>query len=245
MDDLEKLKQKVDQARRELNTAFTNKIRQGFNVTGIKGPIEIVDSIDAAAVALRSGSTIAEMATLADKELQQHCLSSYQNNQRPLASAYLVIICDPTTNAILHSAIWSSPEWEQSRLLDEPTYIALEVRDKSFDAAADNLIRSALTHLFYHAKRLSEDHEPGAIIADYVNTLATHPSPLRYARLLEYFEPYNCARIYYAVHKMCGDDTKLTEIFRTLIVSLLPKLRSLFPESTPIGSSDKTTDRAT
>lgn len=56
-------------------------------------------------------------------------------------SAYLIIICDTKTNAILDVNIWSSPEWEQSRRLKHPTYIAYQVDDcSSFQEAKTELL---------------------------------------------------------------------------------------------------------
>lgn len=65
----------------------------------------------------------------------------------PTYTAYLIVMCDMETNAILGAAIWSSPEWEQSRRLDKCyTYIAYMVDSHiSFQDAKDNMI-SRLTH---------------------------------------------------------------------------------------------------
>lgn len=61
---------------------------------------------------------------------------------RPKYTAYLIIICDMQTNAILDCAIWSSPEWEQSRRLDQPTYIAYEYSSyESFDKSKKDLLK--------------------------------------------------------------------------------------------------------
>lgn len=57
--------------------------------------------------------------------------------------AYLIIMCDIESNAILGAAIWSSPEWEQSRRLDKCyTYIAYERESHiSFQDAKDNMVK--------------------------------------------------------------------------------------------------------
>jgi len=60
---------------------------------------------------------------------------------KPLKSAYLIIICDPSTNAINHVTIWSSPEWEQSRCLDDHTYVAYQVKSETYAQARDNLLQ--------------------------------------------------------------------------------------------------------
>ena len=55
-------------------------------------------------------------------------------------TAYLIVICDRETNKILKAEIWSSPEWEQSRCLDQPTYVAFSVRSSSFSQAIKMLL---------------------------------------------------------------------------------------------------------
>lgn len=57
-------------------------------------------------------------------------------------TAYLIVMCDKETNAILGAAIWSSPEWEQSRRLDLCyTYIAYMTKSHiSFQDASDNMV---------------------------------------------------------------------------------------------------------
>lgn len=54
-------------------------------------------------------------------------------------TAYLVVICDRESNAVIEAAIWSSPEWEQSLCLPERTFVAYQVRAGSFDAASQSL----------------------------------------------------------------------------------------------------------
>lgn len=55
-------------------------------------------------------------------------------------SAYLIVICDKETNAILGTEIWSSPEWEQSRCLDMPTYVAYEVKHDTYAKARERML---------------------------------------------------------------------------------------------------------
>lgn len=58
-----------------------------------------------------------------------------------LKSAYLIVTCDPETNAIVGAAIWSSPEWEQSRQLPGVrTYVAWEVRHNSYHEAREYMV---------------------------------------------------------------------------------------------------------
>jgi hypothetical protein len=63
-----------------------------------------------------------------------------------MAKAYLIVICDPETNAIRRVEIWSSPEWEQSMFLtDAVTYVAFELTADSYDEARNRLVE--LLHL--------------------------------------------------------------------------------------------------
>jgi hypothetical protein len=63
-------------------------------------------------------------------------------NDRSPYPAYLIIICDMETNAILDCVIWSSPEWEQSRRLGQPTYIAYECSSyESFSKSKQLLLK--------------------------------------------------------------------------------------------------------
>jgi len=59
--------------------------------------------------------------------------------------AYLIVICDKVTNEVLSATIWSSPEWEQSRCLDERTYVAYATIGSSY-ANAKNGILTAMEH---------------------------------------------------------------------------------------------------
>lgn len=56
--------------------------------------------------------------------------------------AYLIVICNKETNAVESAAVWSSPEWEQSRCLPQPTFVAYEVSGDSFAEAETNLLRA-------------------------------------------------------------------------------------------------------
>ena len=78
--------------------------------------------------------------------------------------AYLIVICDRETNSVLSATIWSSPEWEQSRRIDQPTYVAYAVRGSSFAKAGNTLLKNLenpkcryhwlLKHLDDHTKRM-------------------------------------------------------------------------------------------
>ena len=57
------------------------------------------------------------------------------------AKAYLIVICDKETNAIVDVEIWSSPEWEQSRQLPNPTYVAFVAHGDSFHEARKSLVQ--------------------------------------------------------------------------------------------------------
>jgi hypothetical protein len=56
--------------------------------------------------------------------------------------AYLIVICDNVTNAILSATIWSSPEWEQSRCLDQRTYVAYATSGPSYAEAKEGIVRA-------------------------------------------------------------------------------------------------------
>lgn len=60
---------------------------------------------------------------------------------RPLKTAYLIIICNPETNAPICAEIWSSPEWEQSQVLEERTFVLLQAQHETFDAATQAMVR--------------------------------------------------------------------------------------------------------
>jgi hypothetical protein len=70
----------------------------------------------------------------------------------PMAKAYLIVICDPETNAIRRVEIWSSPEWEQSMCLtDAVTYVAFELTADSYDEARKQLVELLHMPVFrYH-----------------------------------------------------------------------------------------------
>jgi hypothetical protein len=58
-------------------------------------------------------------------------------------TAYLIVMCDKKTNAILGADIWSSPEWEQSRRLDCYTYVAFQHSStESYHDARNQLIKT-------------------------------------------------------------------------------------------------------
>lgn len=61
--------------------------------------------------------------------------------------AYLMVICDMKTNAIKRVAIWSSPEWEQSRRLEDAyTYIAYITNGDSFQEAMNRMFERLLKY---------------------------------------------------------------------------------------------------
>lgn len=47
--------------------------------------------------------------------------------------AYLIVICDNATNAVLSATIWSSPEWDR-------TYVAYAVGGSNYSDAAKTLV---------------------------------------------------------------------------------------------------------
>lgn len=51
-----------------------------------------------------------------------------------MAKAYLVVICDEKTNAVINAEVWSSPEWRQSMCLPERVYILYFVEVNSTQA---------------------------------------------------------------------------------------------------------------
>ena len=57
-------------------------------------------------------------------------------------SAYLIVVCDIETNAVTEVTIWSSPEWQQSRCLHNPTYVAYETKGASFHEATVALVKA-------------------------------------------------------------------------------------------------------
>lgn len=67
-------------------------------------------------------------------------------------AAYLIVVCDPVTNAPLRADVWSSPEWEQSRCLDERTFVLYKVSSfKSYSNAKEMLLEDiALPSMRYH-----------------------------------------------------------------------------------------------
>lgn len=66
-------------------------------------------------------------------------------------TAYLIVICDRETNAILGTEIWSSPEWEASRCLPMPTYVAYTRTAGSFQEALSWMVEEMRNPMFrYH-----------------------------------------------------------------------------------------------
>lgn len=59
-----------------------------------------------------------------------------------MATAYLIVICNTATNVVEQVTIWSSPEWEQSRCLPQPTYVAYEVTADDFPDARKKLLQA-------------------------------------------------------------------------------------------------------
>ncbi len=56
------------------------------------------------------------------------------------AKAYLILKCDPVTNAPVGADIWSSPEWEQTRTLNERTFVVYVVESDTFENAIAYLL---------------------------------------------------------------------------------------------------------
>lgn len=77
-----------------------------------------------------------------------------------MSTAYLIVVCDKDTNAILEVCIWSSPEWHQSRFLEHPTYVAFQLSANTYQEAgqhllkmvADPLIGKRYHHLYKYMK---------------------------------------------------------------------------------------------
>lgn len=60
---------------------------------------------------------------------------------KPKYRAYLCIICNKDNNQIERVEIWSSPEWDQTRVLkDKYCWIAYITEGSSFQEAHDNMI---------------------------------------------------------------------------------------------------------
>lgn len=57
-----------------------------------------------------------------------------------MATAHLVIICNPETNAPICAEIWSSPEWKQSRTLPQRVFVLFEVEGENFQKAHDRMM---------------------------------------------------------------------------------------------------------
>jgi len=78
------------------------------------------------------------------KPVKKRAAKATEVSPAPLrnAPAYLVVICEPGTNAIIETAIWSSPEWEQSECLNLPTFVAYKVESRDFSQARDLMLWS-------------------------------------------------------------------------------------------------------
>lgn len=59
--------------------------------------------------------------------------------------AYLIVVCDKETNAVKSVCIWSSPEWEQSRCLDDVTYVAYATKGATYADARRGVLQ-AMAH---------------------------------------------------------------------------------------------------
>lgn len=74
-----------------------------------------------------------------------------QSRRQP---AYLIVICDPETNAIKEATVWSSPEWEQSRALPGArVYVAWQVTVGSFQDGIDYILQQIARpeHRYHYA----------------------------------------------------------------------------------------------
>ena len=68
-----------------------------------------------------------------------------------MSTAYLIIECDKDTNAIQCAHIWSSPEWEQSMCLANPTFVAYSVQGYSYAEAVKRLLEAiSIPRCRYH-----------------------------------------------------------------------------------------------
>lgn len=81
--------------------------------------------------------------------------------KRASGKAFLVVICDPVTNAILKADVWSSPEWEQSMCLKERCFVAFMVEDcENFEKARKlliSVISSPISRYHQYFRYLSEE----------------------------------------------------------------------------------------
>jgi hypothetical protein len=55
-------------------------------------------------------------------------------------AAYLIVVCDNATNAVLSADIWSDPPWEKSRSIGLRAYVAYSVSGRSYSEARDRLL---------------------------------------------------------------------------------------------------------
>lgn len=227
-DDLDKLRQDVDNARRTLNKSFIEKVNQQTNR---RAEMEVAEDYH---VDLELAK--AKYQAKVEREQSGFALehkSEFANSMRQLPNqpAYLVVLCDPVTNAIKHTVIWSSPEWEQSRILgDYVSYVALSVKDTAFSAATTRLVQIALAHLRHIAIVTS------AVDAQLLAVIKQNPNTLRYARLFEYANTSVLTQLAFVIDDICGiEPVPVGARFKKLLVSLLPKLQKLFPDVEPIA----------
>ena len=92
--------------------------------------------------------------------------------------AYLIVICDPVTNAVIRVEIWSSPEWEQSICLMERTYVAFICSADSYAEAKKNLFKCIVQPtsryhwtLSFFGEEFNDDLEEAIIWYDELKTL--------------------------------------------------------------------------
>ncbi len=140
--------------------------------------------------------------------------------------SYLIVLCDIDTNAITGVSIWSSPEWHQSRLLDDSySYVALESSGMSFEDASSNLVAMALSHLYYYATGQTEAL-PGTI--ERLRSRAGQVAAMRYARLLSRLRDCDAYKVHRVVAKQCvtnSHNPEFVENYLTLIDTFLPNIK--------------------
>lgn len=192
------LKQKADETRKALNNLFVTKVRD-----------QIID---------RRSSQPAEGVMLFEL--------SEIDKKFATVSAYLVVMCGLESNAILGTAIWSSPEWQQSRCrTDVFCYVALEACGNSFEQAAERLIAEALKPLVFYAtgqaKALPTTIEQiKTVTKQYVTTL-------RYARLLTYLTTADKQFVAGVISEDFKNKTQeFVDNYTTLIREFLPDIFS-------------------
>jgi hypothetical protein len=55
--------------------------------------------------------------------------------------AYLVVLCHPDTNIMIRADVWSSPEWDQSRCLEERVFVLLIWEGETYQDAKLKMLR--------------------------------------------------------------------------------------------------------